>query len=181
MLRQVSVLVGLAVLLSLLFPLQPLLHGSGAAAYAARLPLVDVAAAAALLAIAPALYLFRDAQLARRVPRWTAWLVLLALCSLLFLLLHMHWSRELALLHARDLLAAGGLPSLSPHRLVAGLELAARLGVLVSVVGVLTRLDAAPEDELDPLRRKYVEEEAERQRQRAQRRSSKSRSRRRQA
>lgn len=158
MLRQVSVLVGLAVLLSILFPVQPLLHGSGAAPYAARLPVLDIAALAALLAIAPALYLFRDAQLAQRLPRWTPWLVLLALCSLLFLLLHMHWSRELAMVHARDLLAAGGLPSMSPQRLVSGLELAARLGVLVSLVGVLTRLEAAPEDGLPQPPRKYVEE-----------------------
>lgn len=171
MLRQVSVLVGLAVLLSLLFPLQPLLHGSGAAPYAARLPVMDIAAAAALLAIAPALYLFRDAQLAQRLPRWTPWLVLLAFCSLLFLLLHMHWSRELAVLHARDLLAAG-LPSVSPQRFLSGLELAARLGVLVSLVGVLTRLEAAPEDGVPKPPRKYVEEAPRKRR----RRSSSSRS-----
>lgn len=165
MLRQVSVLVGLAVLLSLLFPLQTLLHGSGAAPYAARLPLMDIAAAAALLAIGPALYLFRDAQLAQRLPRWTPWLALLAVCSLLFLLLHMHWSRELATLHARDLLAAG-LPSVSPQRFISGLELASRLGVLVSLVGVLTRLEAAPEDGV-PQPRKYVEEAPRKRRRRS--------------
>jgi hypothetical protein len=172
MLRQVFVLVGLAVLLSLLFPVQPLLDGSGAARYAARLPVLDIAALAALLAIAPAAYLFRDARLAHRLPRWTPWLVLLALCSLLFLLLHMHWSRELATVHARDLLEAGGLGALSPQRFVSGLELAARLGVLVSAVGVLTRLEAAPEDGAPQPPRKYVEEAPRKRRSSSRRRSA---------
>lgn len=151
MLRQASVLLGLAVLLSLLFPLQALLKGSGVDAQAWRLPVVDFAAALALASVVPAFLLFRDARLAQRIPRWSVWVVLLALSSLAFLLLHVSWSLELALAYAGQLL--GPSPrGLSPAGLVEGLELAARLGVLVSLVGVLTRLDLAP-DEDAPVRR----------------------------
>ena len=135
MLRNAFVLLGLAVLLSLLFPIQALLRQGG---------IDPLFAAAAML---PALLLFRDAKLAQRIPRWSVWVALLALCSVAFLLLQMEWSLRLAETYAGDAVAAGGLPhALTPHRIVVALELAARLGVLVALVGVLLRLDAAPDE-----------------------------------
>jgi hypothetical protein len=148
MLRRASVLLGLAVLLSLLFPVQALLKQGGLDPLAMRLPVVDVAAACVVLAMLPALAMFRDAQLAQRIPRRSVWVALLALSSLLFVLLHVSWSLELATSYARDAVAGGALPAAISHlAIVDGLELAARLGVLVSLVGVLVRLDGAPQEE----------------------------------
>lgn len=145
MLRRASVLLGLAVLLSLLFPVNALLAGAGIAPAGWRLAVLDLAALCALAAIVPAWFLFHDARLAERIPRWSAWVALLALSSLLFLLLHVSWSVELLLAYAAGAIADGVLPPwLSQHALVDALELAARLGVLVSLVGVLLRLDSAP-------------------------------------
>jgi hypothetical protein len=148
MLRRASVLLGLSVLLSLLFPVQAWLQESGLERHAMRLPVVDLAAACVVLALLPALAMFRDAQLAGRIPRRSVWVALLALSSLLFVLLHVSWSLELATAYARDAVAGGGLPPAVSHlTIVNGLELAARLGVLVSLVGVLMHLDGAPEEE----------------------------------
>lgn len=145
MLRRTSVLLGLAVLLSLLFPVNALLGAAGIAASGWRLPVLDLAALCAVVAIAPAWFLFHDARLAERIPRWSVWVVLLAAFSLLFLLLHVSWSAELALALAATAIADGVLPPwLSQHALVDALELAARLGVLVSLVAVLLHLDTAP-------------------------------------
>lgn len=132
MLRRGFVLLGLAVLLSLLFPLKALLKDAGVDPHAWSLPALDLAAACALLALLPSYLLFRDSRLAQRIPRWSVWVVLLASCTLLFLALHVSWSLALATAH----LGAA----------VEQVELAARLGVLVSLVGVLLNLDAAPED-----------------------------------
>lgn len=145
MLRRASVLLGLAVLLSLLFPVNALLAGAGIAPAGWRLAVLDLAALCALAALVPAWFLFHDARLAERIPRWSVWVALLASSSLLFLLLHVSWSAELVLAHAAAMIADGVLPpSLSQHALVDALELAARLGVLVSLVGVLLHLDTAP-------------------------------------
>ena len=147
MLRNAFVLWGLAVLLSLLFPVKALLQQSGVDPSALQLPVVDLATLCALAALLPALLLFRDAQLAHRIPRWSAWVVLLAVFSLLFVLLHVSWSLELATAYAQQAVAAADLPRpITPHRIVEGLEFASRLGVLVALVGVLLRLDAAPEE-----------------------------------
>ncbi|MDB5856581.1 MAG: hypothetical protein JWQ76_270 [Ramlibacter sp.] len=148
MLRKASVLLGLAVLLSLLFPVKALLKESGVDPHALRLPVVDLATFCVVAAMLPALLLFRDAQLAHRIPRWSAWVALLAVASVLFVLLHMDWSLELASAYAREAIAAGNLPrAITPHRIVEGLEFAARLGVLVALVGVLLRLEAAPDQD----------------------------------
>ncbi|MCG2594936.1 hypothetical protein LZ009_19330 [Ramlibacter sp. XY19] len=142
-------MLGLAVLLSLLFPLKSLLQAGGVDPLALHLQVVDLASVCALAAVLPALLLFRDAQLAHRIPRWSAWVALLATCSLVFLLLHVSWSLELVTGYAREAAAAADLPrAITPHRIVAGLEFASRLGVLAALVGVLLRLDAAPQDEL---------------------------------
>jgi hypothetical protein len=137
MLRRGSVLLGLAVLLSLLFPVKALLQESGIDPSAVRLPAIDLAAACALLALLPSFFLFRDGRLAQRIPRWSPWVGALALSSLVFLLLHVSWSLQWALAHA-DL------------ALVNRIEVAARLGVLVSAVGVLLNLDGAPDDDGTP-------------------------------
>lgn len=148
MLRRASVLLGLAVLLSLLFPVQALLREGGIDPLALHLPVLDLAAACVLLAMLPAMLLFRDGKLAHRIPPWSAWVALLALFSLLFVLLHVSWSLELATAYAREAVTAGYLPwSVSHLWLVEAVELLARLGVLVSVVGVLVRLDAAPDED----------------------------------
>lgn len=145
MLRRASVLLGLAVLLSLLFPVKSLLEGAGIAAAGWRLPVLDLAALCAVLALAPAWFLFHDARLAERIPRWSVWVVSLAAFSLLFLLLHVSWSAELAVTLAGAAIADGVLPPwVSQHALVDVLELVARLGVLVSLVAVLLHLDTAP-------------------------------------
>ena len=145
MLRKTIVLLGLAVLLSLLFPAKPWLKGVGMAPPDWRLSVLDLAALCALVAIAPAWVLFRDARVGPRIPRWSPWVMLLATCSLLFLLLHVSWSAELAEALAAGAIAEGVLPPwASQHALVDGLELAARVGVLLALVGVLLHLDTAP-------------------------------------
>lgn len=149
MMRKASVLLGMAVLLSLLFPVQALLKEAGVDPLAWRWPVADVAVLCVLFALLPAFAFFHDARLAHRIPPWSGWVALLAGCSLLFLLLHVSWSLELARSYARD--ALGGAPAPVSHlALVNGLELAARLGVLVSLVAVLIRLDAAPEEDAAP-------------------------------
>jgi hypothetical protein len=152
MLRKTSVLLGLAVLLSLLFPVQALLKEGGVDPLALRLPVVDLASFCVVAAMLPSMLLFHDAQLAHRIPRWNAWVALLAVCSVLFVLLHVSWSLEFATAYAHEAVAAGSLPrAITPLRIVNGLEFAARLGVLVALVGVLLRLDAVPEEgALDP-------------------------------
>lgn len=154
MMRKASVLLGMAVLLSLLFPAKALLKEAGVDPLAWRWPVADVAVLCVLLALLPAFAFFHDARLAHRIPRWSGWVVLLAACSLLFLLLHVSWSLDLAVAYAREA-AGAGLPATISHvTLVDGLELAARLGVLVSLVAVLIRLDAAPEEGTPAPRRK---------------------------
>jgi hypothetical protein len=154
MLRRASVLLGLAVLLSLIFPMQAMLKETGAEPFALRLPVIDIAVACVIVALLPAFALFRDARLAQRIPPWSAWVALLAVCSLLFLLLHVSWSLDLATGYAREAVAAGLLPrSLSHLWILEGVELLARLGVLVSLVAVLMHLDATP-DEDAPVKRK---------------------------
>lgn len=151
MLRKAFVLLGLAVLLSLLFPVRALLQESGVDPQGLRLPLADLAAACVLVALLPAFAMFHDARLARRIPRWNPWVVLLGLCSVLFVLLHVNWSLDLLTAYAREALASAlSAPSISHLAVVSGVELAARVGVLVSVVGVLMHLDAMPEDDAPP-------------------------------
>lgn len=149
MLRRASVLLGMAVLLSLVIPLKALLKHSGVDA-ALGMRDLELVAACVLLALLPAFALFHDAQLARRIPRWNIWVAVLAFCSVLFLLLHFTWPLELAAAYAKQ-----ALPPTIPHRTVlAAIELAARLGVLVSLIGVLVNLDAVPGEEPPVKRRK---------------------------
>jgi hypothetical protein len=149
MLRRVSVVLGMAVLLSLVIPLKALLKHSGIDA-ALGVRDLELVVASVLLALLPAFALFHDAQLARRIPRWNLWVAVLALCSVLFLLLHFTWSLELAAAYAKE-----ALPPTLPHRAVlAAIELAARLGVLVSLVGVLVNLDAVPDPDEPPVKRR---------------------------
>jgi hypothetical protein len=147
MVRRASVLLGLAVLLSLLFPARALLAQSGIAAPDLSLPVLDLAAVCALAAVLPSMLLFRDAQLRHRIPRWNAWVGLLALSSVLFLLLHVSWSHDLFAAWLREALAPGGsLPlAVAPTEALHGIELATRLGVLVSFLAVLVNLDAPPD------------------------------------
>jgi len=149
MLRQASVLLGLAVLLSLLFPVQPLLREGGLDPLAVRLPGVDLAVLCALVALLPAWALARHGQLARRIPRWNPWIALLALCSLAFVLLHVQWSLDLLAqwLHEQ-------IPAQQALALRAA-DFLARLGVLAGVAGVLVNLQSIPsEDELRLARRR---------------------------
>jgi hypothetical protein len=148
MLRKASVLWGMAVLLSLLFPVKALLREGGVDLHALRLPVVDLASLCAVAAVLPAMLLFRDAKLAERIPRWSVWVMLLAVCSVLFLLLHMNWSLELSTAYAGEALAAANAPlAITPHRIVVSLEFASRLGVLIALVGVLLQLEAVPDED----------------------------------
>jgi hypothetical protein len=155
MLRKASVLWGLAVLLSLLFPLKAVLRQTGVDPLALRLQGLDLAGLCAVLAMVPAIVLCRDGQLERRIPSWNVWVVLLALFSLLFLLLHVSWSLALVTDYVREVLAPGGaMPLPVSHRTVVhGAELAARLGVLVCMVGVLVNLHAVPDPDA-PVRKR---------------------------
>lgn len=148
MLRQASVLLGLAVLLSLLFPVQPLLREGGVDPLAVRVPGVDLAVLCAGVALLPAWALARHGQLARRIPRWNLWIALLALCSLAFVLLHVQWSLDLLAQWLQERIPAQ--EGLALH----AADLAARLGVLAGVAGVLVNLQSVPgDDELRPMRR----------------------------
>ena len=149
MLRQAFVLLGLAVLLSLLFPLQALLKQGGVDPLAMRVPGVDLAVLCAAVALLPAWALARHGQLALRMPRWNLWIALLALCSLAFVLLHVQWSLDLAAQWLREQIP--GHEALALH----AADLAARIGVLAGVAGVLVNLQSVPtEDELRPVRRR---------------------------
>ena len=153
MLRKASVLLGLAVLLSLLFPVKALLAQASVDPVALRLAGVDLAGLCALAGLLPAMALCRDARVAERIPRWNAWLALLALSSIAFVLLHVTWSLDLATALLRD--AVAGQAGVSHLALVDASEFAVRVGVLVSTVGVLLNLHAAPDpDAVRPARRR---------------------------
>lgn len=152
MLRRASVLLGMAVLLSLLFPVPVLLKHAGVDPLHVPVPGADLALLGVLLAALPAMLMFRDSRLAQRIPRWSVWVVLLAACSLAYLLLHVHWSQDLLSLQLRE---AGLLPASVSHlALLDALEFAARIGVLVALVAVLLRLDSPMEDEAPAPRRR---------------------------
>jgi hypothetical protein len=148
MLRKGSVLLGLAVLLSLLFPLQFLLQQGGVDPQEVQVPGADLAALSAVVALVPARLLFGHGGLAERVPPWSAWVAVLACCSLLYLALHVQWSlAQLAALVA-DAVEAGGLsPSLTHASLLPALDMLARIGVLAAGVAVLVRLDSPPDED----------------------------------
>jgi hypothetical protein len=147
MLQRASVLLGLAILLSLLFPLKMALQAGGVDPLALPLTGVDLTGVGVLLAVLPAVVLCRHGQLAARIPRWNLWLALLALVSLLFLVLHVSWTREFVTEYVRQAVAAdGSLPLLlSYRRVMDALDLATELGVLFGVVGVLVNLHAVPD------------------------------------
>lgn len=138
MLRRTSMLIGMAILLSLLFPLKALLKGSGVDPRALPLRGFDLAVLGTLAALLPALALDRYGQFQARLLRWNAWLALLAVFSLAFLALHVHWSLDLVTAYARDALA---LP-VSHLAVIDAVDLACQVGVLVCVVGALVNLQA---------------------------------------
>jgi len=148
MLQRAFVLLGMAILLSLLFPLKLALREGGIDPLSLPLNGLDLAGVGALLAVPPSLVLCRHGQLAQRTARWNLWLALLAVFAVVFLLLHVSWSRELATAYVRQAVDAGGLlPVPLPYLTVmSGAELASRVGVLVCMVGVLVNLQAAPEE-----------------------------------
>lgn len=156
MLRRTSVLLGVAVLLSLLFPVRTLLVQGGVDPVALRPPGMDLAALCALLALLPSFALFRDAQLDERIGRWNVWLALLAPFSILFVLLHVNWSHDLAASYVREAVAPGGpLPFAVPSAWVMDLaEIATRLGVLACVLGVLVNLQRPAEEAPVPAKRR---------------------------
>lgn len=152
--RKTSVLLGLAVLLSLLFPVRALLRESGVDPLALHLRYLDLAALCAVIAVLPSMALFRHAQLEQRIPRWSVWVALLALCSLVFLALHVSWSFRLIATTLRETIAPdGSFPLAIPYlKLLKAAEFVARLGVLVGAVGVLLNLDAPPQEGSPPPR-----------------------------
>ena len=152
--RKTSVLLGLAVLLSLLFPLRALLQESGVDPLALQLRYLDLAAVCAVAAVLPSMALFKHAQLAHRIPRWSVWVALLALCSLVFLALHVSWSFRFIAINLRETIAPDGpFPLAISHlKLLKAAEFISRLGVLVAAVGVLLNLDAPPRDDAPPPR-----------------------------
>jgi hypothetical protein len=147
MFRRAVVLLGLAVLLSLLFPVPALLRQGGVDPQRLQLPGVDLAALCALVAVLPALLLARDGKLRERIPRWNVWIALLALCSLAFLLLHVSLSHEFAAAWLHEQIAAGNVPlHVSAGTLLHAGELAMRVGVLVCTMGVLLSLHSVPDE-----------------------------------
>ena len=154
--RKAFVLLGLAVLLSLLFPLKVLLKETGVDPASLHVPGADLAALCVVVALLPAMLMFRDGRLEHRIPRWSLWVAALGLSSLVFLLLHVNWSLDLATVYAREAIAGDGLlpASVSHVSLLDGIELAARFGVLVAMVGLLMHLDAPAEEAPAPRRKR---------------------------
>lgn len=150
MLQRASVLAGLAILLSLLFPLRLALEQNGIDPLELRLAGTDLAGLGALAGALPAWALWRHGRLAQRIPRWNAWLAVLAVFSLLFLVLHVHGTRELVAAQLREATGNG-----SAHLLLLECaDLLSRLGVLAGMVGVLVNLHAVPEAPVARPRRK---------------------------
>jgi hypothetical protein len=156
MVQRTFVLLGMAILLSLLFPLKAALRESGVDPLALPLTGVDLAGLGVLLGVLPSLALYRHAQLGQRLVSWNLWLALLVVFSALFLLLHVSWSREFVSAYLQQELAPNGsLPlAISHHLVIKGAELASQLGVLVCVVGVLVNLHSIAEEPEPPRRRK---------------------------
>lgn len=149
MLRRTSMLIGMAILLSLLFPLKAMLKGGGIDP--ATLPLrgLDLAALGALVALLPALAFDRFGRFDARLLRWNTWLVLLGVFSVGFMALHVNWSLDLVTAYARDAIA---LP-VSHLAMIDVVDLACQVGVLVCVVGALVNLQSiAVEVEFPPRR-----------------------------
>lgn len=156
MLRRAFVLLGLAVLLSLFFPVAALMRQGGIDPSSLWMPGVDLVVLCAVIAVLPAMLLARDGQLRDRIPRWNVWIALVPVFCLLFLLLHVGWTKEFAATWLRDAMADGTLPLRVPEQGVLHvLELATRIGVVVCMTGVLLTLQAVPsEDEVLAQRRR---------------------------
>jgi hypothetical protein len=152
MLQRASVLAGLAILLSLLFPLRLALEHSGIDPFEVRLAGVDLAGLGAVAGVLPAMALWRHGRLARRIRRWNAWLAILAGFSLLFLVLHVHGLRELVATQLHEAMGQGA--GTSHLLLLECADLLSRLGVLAGMVGVLVNLHALPERPIGKRRRK---------------------------
>lgn len=147
MLQRASVLLGLAILLSLLFPFQVALKEGGVDPRAFPVQGIDLAGLGMLFAVLPSTALYRHGRLEQRVSRWTPWLVALSLFTLLFVLLHLHWTHELLADWLRE--AFG-----SQRQTLKGAELVSELGVLVCMAGVLVNLHAVAEAPVARRRRK---------------------------
>jgi hypothetical protein len=156
MLRRTSILLGLAILLSLLFPLSRALKESGVDPLALPPTGTDLAGLGVVVAVLPSMALYRHGRLAQRIPRWNLWLALLAVFSMLFLILHVSWSHELLTTYVQEAIGPGGnLPLSVSHLAVMRVaELTSRIGVLVCVVSALVNLHSVPnEDEAASKRR----------------------------
>jgi len=147
MLQRASVLLGLAILLSLLFPLHVALKEGGVDPRAFPVQGIDLAGLGALFAVLPSTALYRHGRLEERVSQWNAWIALLAVFSLLFLLLHLSWSHELLVAYLQESVAAD-------RWVLRGAELLVPLGVLVCMAGVLVNLHAIPEQPIARRRRR---------------------------
>ena len=155
MLRRAFVLLGLAVLLSLFFPVAVLLRQGGIDPHSVHVPGADLVVLCAVVAVLPAMLLARDGKLRDRIPRWNVWIALVPLFCLAFLLLHVSWTQEFAATWLHDAMADGTLPLHVPERRVLQvLELATRLGVIVCMVGVLLTLQAVPGEDEVPVQRR---------------------------
>ena len=114
--RRAFVLLGLAVLLSLFFPVAALLRQGGIDAGSLWMPGVDLVVLCAVIAVLPAMLLARDGQLRDRIPRWNVWIALVPVFCVLFLLLHVGWTKEFAATWLRRIGISNGLVCEKPGK-----------------------------------------------------------------
>jgi len=137
MIRKVSILLGLSVFLPLLFPISTWTKDFALLSYVhSMLPIGSRALASVALAAIPALLLLHHGKVWRRLPESGLWIPVLGGCSLVYSFVHMDWTVDLASLWVNGLIGRAYLIGEVRH----AVEVVAKVGTLISLVGVLTNL-----------------------------------------
>jgi hypothetical protein len=141
MLRGAIVVLGTAVVLSLLLPMRDWLKDGPVDRFAMAAPGLDLALACVLLAAVPALLLFRVEEIGARIPSsWGVWL--LAFFSLLFVAAHLESVYGLSLAYAHGKVSGAQAFGWASQylRVWDAVEDVAKGGAILSLLAVLAQL-----------------------------------------
>ncbi|MBK6616030.1 hypothetical protein [Ottowia sp.] len=103
-------------LLSLFFPLRRCCARVASTPAACGCPAWTFVVLCAVIAVLPAMLLARDGQLRDRIPRWNVWIALVPVFCVLFLLLHVGWTKEFAATWLRRIGISNGLVCEKPGK-----------------------------------------------------------------